>query len=242
LQSNTTIIGAGRVGSYLHSLRPTSTLLRRHDAFPQNSEGPIYLCVRNDDLGNLVHQIPRDRHADLVLLQNGMLQPFLRAHHLEDVTQAILYFAISKIGAPAEDGKNTVVTGKWSQDFCNLLAKGGIQCKEVPPKKFLETMAEKLLWNTIFGLICEVHRCSVGEAVTEHESEGIHLLAELQPIIERYCKIALGQNLWMRLRAYSLQIPSYRGALKEVEWRNKWFLQQESTPIHATLMTRAGMN
>ncbi len=48
---------------------------------------------------------------DLVFLQNGMLQPFLRAHGLADNTQALLYLSASADGS-CTDGKRTVVCGR----------------------------------------------------------------------------------------------------------------------------------
>ena len=239
MNARTIIIGAGRIGSFLHSLRPNAKLMHRQDAFPQDSSGPIYLCVRNDDLPELLAKVPKSRYQDLIFLQNGMILPFLQAHQLEQATQGILYFAVAKIGAPAEDGNGTVVWGKWSDDLCQLLASGGIECRAVSQKDFLGAMTEKLLWNAIFGLLCEAHHCTVGEVISSHQSEALELLSELQPIVEDYCHIHSSPNLWQNLRDYTLKIPDYQGALKELKWRNGWFLQQKSTPTHSRLLALA---
>lgn len=60
-------------------------------------QGPIYCCVTNDALDSVADRTPPGRAADLVLLQNGWLLPWLRARGLlGKVTQVALYMA----GAP----------------------------------------------------------------------------------------------------------------------------------------------
>ena len=52
-------------------------VLKRGDAFPASpTEGPIYVCTRNDALQGVIDQTPESRRPDLVFLQNGMLQPW----------------------------------------------------------------------------------------------------------------------------------------------------------------------
>lgn len=46
--------------------------------------------------------------ADLVFLQNGMLQPWLDSKGLSDSTQVLVYFAVAKQGDAPTDGKTDV--------------------------------------------------------------------------------------------------------------------------------------
>ena len=55
-------------------------------------------------LKDVVANTPEDRREDLVFLQNGMLQPWLDAQGLGDNTQALIYFAVAKLGDKPTDG------------------------------------------------------------------------------------------------------------------------------------------
>ena len=91
-----TIVGAGRVGTALHSMTSNSILVHRNEIIP-DIEGPIIVTTRNDDLINVLEKTPKLRREDLLFVQNGMLQSWLAQHGLENCTQALLYFAVSKM-------------------------------------------------------------------------------------------------------------------------------------------------
>jgi hypothetical protein len=74
--------------------------------------------------------------ADLVFIQNGMLQPWLDANGLSEATQALVYFAVAKLGEAPVDGKTrtnpeglTAVCGPQAKAFCELLHAGGLSCQ-----------------------------------------------------------------------------------------------------------------
>ena len=122
-----TIIGAGRIGQLfasVHEILPETeiTLLRRGETEVSNT-GPILICTRNDDLQEIVDFIPKQRHPDLIFIQNGMLQTWLRENQLESATQALLYIAVSKIGERPVDGCRSVVTGRNAEFLCLLMRK-----------------------------------------------------------------------------------------------------------------------
>lgn len=233
-----TIIGAGRVGIALSELAGTPAHQRGqawHDAPP----GPLIVCTRNDDLAAVIQATPAHRREDLVFIQNGMLRPLLVEHGLQDNTQALVYFAVSKRGDAPVDGGGTVVTGKWAQAFCKLLAKGDLECSVVDSTRFGQQMVEKLLWNCVFGLLCQVHDASVGTLVREQRAQIDALVAELSGVAERALGLTLESGVSQRLCDYSLKIADYKGAVKEMRWRNGWFLEQERTPVHVGLLERA---
>lgn len=69
----------------------------RDDAIPSGLEAPIYVCTRNDDLRAVIDKTPAPQRANLVFLQNGMLDPLLQEYGLQDkATQALVYFAVAK--------------------------------------------------------------------------------------------------------------------------------------------------
>lgn len=103
-----TIIGGGRIGSFLfESNSKLDTLITRSapKEISENGSGPIYVCTRNDDLNSVITSTPQTRRSDLVFLQNGILENLLTHHGLNDNTQGLIYFAISKKGETPIDGK-----------------------------------------------------------------------------------------------------------------------------------------
>ena len=77
------------------------------------------------------------RHcADLVFLQNGMLEPWLESRGLAHATQLLVYFAVAKSGDDPIDGKTdvnpeglTAVSGKWGEAVATRLHTAGLSCK-----------------------------------------------------------------------------------------------------------------
>jgi len=68
----------------------------RDDPIEDKGDGPIYVCTRNDDLEEVIARTPPSLRSDLVFTQNGMLEPFLNDYGLEENTQLLIYFAVSK--------------------------------------------------------------------------------------------------------------------------------------------------
>jgi hypothetical protein len=74
--------------------------------------------------------------ADLVFLQNGMMEPWLESRGLSEATQVLVYFAVAKLGDPPQDGKTdanpeglTAASGKWASAMASRLHAAGLSCK-----------------------------------------------------------------------------------------------------------------
>ncbi|KAF5825491.1 hypothetical protein DUNSADRAFT_9323, partial [Dunaliella salina] len=74
--------------------------------------------------------------ADLVFIQNGMLQPWLDEQGLTDNTQVLVYFAVAKKGDAPIDGKTdvnpeglTAACGEHAEAVAHRLRAGGLSCK-----------------------------------------------------------------------------------------------------------------
>ena len=245
------IVGAGRIGQTFATIAEVRqievALLTRGDKHLL-ATGPILICTRNDDLEGVLEWIPFERRSDLVFIQNGMLQTWFTEQSLESVTQALLYIAVSKIGDEPVDGFRSVVTGPQSESFVWLMMELGLQCTAVIKSLFLIEMLEKLLWNCVFGLLCQVHNVTVGEVVVQHrlQVESLSLELLLVACTELRFDVPSMQDqraLVDRLCDYSLSIPTYQGAVKEWKWRNGWFWdrQQDLKSVHATLLLQAGI-
>lgn len=77
-----------------------------------------------------------DNLADLIFVQNGMLEPWLQSKGLSDADQVLAYFAVSKLGEAPVDGKTdtnpeglTAAYGKWASAVAARLHAGGLSCK-----------------------------------------------------------------------------------------------------------------
>lgn len=226
-----TIVGAGRVGTFLAEIVPQQTLIRRGEVIPYGN-GPIVVCTRNDDLDAVLKATPEHRQDELIFVQNGMLISWFEQHGLTNVTQALLYFAISKRGDAPVDGGGTIVTGPKSQEFVDFLANGGINATVVGPLEYKQGMAEKYLWNCIFGLLCQAKGCTVGEVVSKHFSDYDALCNELGVLTAQGLGISLKPGWVERLAEYSNSISAYRGAVKEWPWRNGWLWSLAHSPLH----------
>ncbi len=227
-----TIIGAGRVGLALAKIAKTAPHARGQ-SWSKAQPGPLIVCTRNDDLAGVIQATPPTRRADLVFIQNGMIAPLLKEHGLLQNTQALVYFAVSAKGREPVDGGGTVVFGPWAQEFQSLLGQASLGCTVVDSQSFQRQMVEKLLWNCVFGLLCQRHSASVGTLVQAHRPEIHALNDELQGVAERALDLQLQPGVVQRLCDYSLKIADYKGAVKELPWRNGWFLAQEHSPLHS---------
>ena len=234
-----TIVGAGCIGTALSQM--TDAIVVRRGEPISSESGPIYVCTRNDDLESVVGATLPQRRKDLVFLQNGMLQTWLEERGLRDNTQALVYFAVQKLGDTPVDGGGSVVCGPWGETFAEMLRSAGIECTVVDRQTYQRQMVEKLLWNCIFGLLSQKHAASVGDVVDRYRSEVDVLVEELAPLAERELGIRLEPGVSQRLCDYSKSVADYRGAVKELPWRNGWFLNIAKTPKHVQWLKEVGV-
>lgn len=233
------VIGAGRIGTSLAAMGPV-TLVRRGQPIP-DQPGPVVVCTRNDDLQGVIDACPAARRADLVFVQNGLIEDLLREQGLAENTLGLLYFAVQTVGAAPVDGGGTVLTGPWAEHLAAHLRAGGVSVSVVSRAAFRQQMLEKLLWNVVFGLLSQTHGASVGQVCDGHDAQVRALTDELVGVGERALGLTLEPGVADRLIAYSQEIADYRGAVKEWPWRNGWFLAQERSPIHAALCEALGL-
>ncbi len=245
------IVGAGRIGQAFAKIGGRDgidvVLVRRGEQTVLPT-GPIVVCTRNDDLQTVIDWVPFERRRDLIFVQNGMLQTWLEQQALDFSTQVLLYIAVARVGDEPVDGARSVVTGPRSADVIDLMKALNLSCREVTKSQFLLEMLEKLLWNCVFGLLCQVYDVSVGEVVEGHREQVSVLTVELLKVACRELNLELPslveqEELIERLCEYSLSIENYKGAVKEWKWRNGWFWdrQKDDESLHAALLTQAGV-
>lgn len=231
------VIGAGRIGLALASMGPSQ--LRRRGEPVLEVPGPIVICARNDDLDAVLGLVPAERRVDLCFVQNGLLGPWFVERGLTEATRALLYFAVPSRGAAVEDGGGTVVSGPWAEALVTRLGQGGVAAKPVSAERLEAEAVEKLVWSCVFGLLAEVYKAPVGQLILDRRGEIVALTDELLAVAEEAGLPRPAGDVVGRLVAYSAKIPGYQGGLKELPWRNGWFLARRVTPLHGALMDSA---
>ena len=146
------IIGAGRIGEFLANAGDCVVLGRQDSIDPAKEGQPILIATRNDALAGIVDKCPENRRNDLVFLQNGYLDNFLKEQGLLDNTQVLLYLSVTAKGAAPVDGVTTVnpegftaATGVHAQAFANRLETLNMKCNVVTPEDYRPAMFEKLM-------------------------------------------------------------------------------------------------
>lgn len=258
------IVGAGRIGTALYAASQRAgiacDLWQRADSpsalgaqlgdLPAHT--PIVVCTRNDALPAVLLAVPHEHHADLVLVQNGMLRDFVRENGLQHATRGLLFFAVASRGADAEPGGVSPFVGRHAQQLAGWLTQLGLPAEAVEPPAFAAIEVEKLLWNCIFGLLSQALQLPVGPIARDHAGDVAALVHELLPVALRAApeaasvlgSVAGEHALTERLRGYSLAIADYRGAVKEWPWRNGWFVAAagpDGLPVQHQWLVRAGL-
>ena len=249
------IIGAtGRIGDLLLGLAAAQgwhafPVGRTRDTVGLSRPGrsaPLVVCTRNDDLGQILEKVHPSRRADLVFVQNGMVQPWLAEHGLADCTQGVLYVAVPKVGDTPVGGGVSVFKGRWAEAVAGLLAAGGIPAAAVDDEVYAREVAVKLAWICIFGLLGQATGALVGVLAESLEPDVRALCAELQPLLALEPGLDLDADaLADRLLEYSRSIAHFPASLKEWRWRNGWLLSAAEAhgvelPLHADWLERAG--
>ncbi len=222
------VVGRGRIGGALEQRSPTpcTVLLRGGDwGEVEAASDPIVVTTRNDDLDGVVARIPASRRPDLVLIQNGMLRPWLADRGLSEVTRGLLFFAVPSLGATPEVGGPSPFVGPRAPAVVRWLESMRLDARAVSEREFREVELEKLVWNSAFGLLCEACDAPVGEVVDAHGDVFARLATELIELGAASLEVEVDRATMVdSLAAYSRSIPTYRGAVKEFAWRNGWFV------------------
>ncbi len=246
------IIGAGRVGGALAARardagQPCTLIDRTRgwEAIPRDS-GPIFVAVRNDDLDPVLERIDPQHHSRLVFTQNGMLRSWLATRDLHEATRGLLFFAVPSRGAALQPGGSSPFVGPHAAAVTQWLNAVQVPALVAEETAFATTELEKLIWNCAFGLLCEHGDTTVGGVVRDQAPTLGALVDELvtlgQPAFGLTLDPPQRQRLLERLCAYSMSIPTYRGAVKEWRWRNGWFVERaaDSAPgLHEQLLRQA---
>ena len=239
------IIGEGRVGGGLkrraERLGVPATVISRSsnwDVIDPAGGGPILVCTNAGDLAAVIQSTPEPRLDDLVFVQNGMLDTFLETRGREGNTRGLLYFAVPTRGIEPRPGGESVFSGPHADSMATLFHALELGAESVTKQDFSNEMASKLIWNCVFGLLCDVFESTVGAICDENRDAVQGLVAELVTVANAGIHTTLDAEITTAsLINYSMSISTYRGALKQWQWRNGWFTDAAqrlriNTPLH----------
>mmetsp|Transcript_44428 Transcript_44428/g.172600 ORF Transcript_44428/g.172600 Transcript_44428/m.172600 type:complete len:337 (-) Transcript_44428:244-1254(-) len=251
------IVGDGRIGNLLYELGGEKDIMvRRGDTIP-DEPGPVYLCTRNDSLGEIIENCPENKKDDLVFIQNGYIEPVLQKYSLaEDVTKANIYFAVTEKGAAPIDGVTeecpdgmTTATGRWSEAFRQRLnkAKTPLKCIVQNKRDYRRSMYDKLIWISAFNLIGSVHgNITMGDVAKRHKKEVKEMVNEMRHMCRASLAVVLFPKLEERLLQYASKVDFFPTAIKEFKWRNGYFYNfsliarengfDDPTPMHTAYL------
>ena len=221
------IVGKGRVGTGLSLLDEKIKLLGREAELTElkglSEDDLVFLCTRNDSLDHLFQQIPSETHKNIVLVQNGMLSPFVSSLKHSIAGRAILYFAVSKKGEKPLPGGDTLVNGSQSKLISDFFSGLDIPNKLVSDEELEKVEMEKLLWNSVMGLFGDVYDEDVASTLNRWP-EVENVLDELLPMIEEDTGLSFDKKgLYHSLKNYSQEVSHFSARIKEWDWRNEWF-------------------
>jgi hypothetical protein len=239
------VVGSGRIGGTLAEAGECA-VLGRDDEIDADGQGPILIATRNDALDGIIEKCPENRRKDLVFMQNGYLDDFLESKGLLDNTQVLLYLSVTAKGVDAVDGVTTVnpegltaATGIHAQAFADRLASLDLKCNVVTPEEYRPAMFEKLMWISTYMLVGAAKECkSVGQAGAEYGELVENIVNELVAAVSKKEGITFSEGTMARLAAYTDVVTDFPCAVKEFEWRNKYFydLGDDAVPTHNALL------
>lgn len=223
------LIGAGKIGEALRMRAEEAgqpVRVHRRGWRPGDlATGPLLVLTRNDDLESVAAALPSERLADLVLMQNGALYHWCR-QRAPDATRGLLHLAVPARGDRGRPSGDTVLTGTHADAVARWLTAIGVPASTVPASQFRQIELEKLVWNTTFGLLCDVYAMSVGEVLEHHTASAEGLLMELAEVGARGLGLdRVPDGLLDKVRHETRRIYSYRASVKDWPWRNGWFIK-----------------
>lgn len=196
----------------------------------KQSMQPIFVTVRTTDLPAVFERIPQSRMKDLVLCQNGMLTPWLEKQQLGMVTRGVLYMAVPTRGAPMQLADPSPFTGPHAGTVVEWFQALNLPVIQTTTQAFQKIEVEKLLWNCVFGLLCQVSQKSVGTLCVSESSAIASMTAELLHVAAVARGVHLDVDTVLQgMLDYSATIAEYVGRVSDWEFRNGWFVRAAST-------------
>lgn len=211
------------LGGLLASAGAGDDLLLGSDAaVPEDAPGPVYVCAPADALPAILSGIPDAKRADLVLPQDGMLDPLLRRERAESSTRAVLSFSVSH-GDAVDPAGGSVIEGAWEGAVRERLAKAGVEAGIASARDFRRASLERLVFVAAFHLVGAVHGgVDLGQVARKHDGEIADLTREMATMLRFSLAVGMMPDIDERLLEYARKVGG-ESKFEMFEWRNGFF-------------------
>ncbi len=248
MNHDTVIVGGGRIGTLVHRLVSGGLVVARGETVP--IARTTWICVGEPDLPTAWDAVPSVSRAGTILVQNGLLPPWLE-HHAggAPLTRGVLYVAAPRRDGVGVAGGVSVFFGPRAAEAVAAFRRAGLEARVASDAgDFARVAAEKLAWTCILGVLGAIHVQPVGRIAEAHADAIGALAAELAPVLGEAHGVELdASNLTTSVLAYCARIADWSAGLKCLAWRNGALLaearrQGRVTPLHANALVRAGID
>ena len=118
----------------------------------------------------------------------------------------------------------TAATGKWAEQVAARLRGAGLTCNVLNEDDFRASMFEKHMWISAFMLLGVHHGGTVGDVASKHADDLRMMVEEMMAVLQEERGVAFKAGVPERLLAYAQTVAHFPTALKELEWRNQFWL------------------
>ncbi len=239
------VIGMGEVGTRLeqglYRAGIETAIVTRGTGWSRalaDSQGLYLVCVREQDLPEvlgLLNTVPPDR---IILVQNGWIRPLLQ--NFPGVTRGLIWFTAK--GDFFTVLRSSPFSGPLARPLTDALSTAGIPSHAVDASTFDRLDADKMAFNCVVGLPLAVHVLSLGEYLQRRQDEAREVFGEALTV----CADALGTvadaDAWEQFLLSAQPLGWVRVAnAKALEFRNGAIIELarqlgRAAPVNSKLM------
>ena len=193
------VIGAGEVGTRLKgaldAAGATTVAVTRSSGWEEaasEARGLRLVCVREEDLAEVLDRLRGIAGDDLALIQNGWIRPLLPTSVRP--TRGLIWFT-SK-GDFFRVLRPSPFSGPRADELAAALDAGGMPTAAVGAETFAALEADKMGFNCVVGLPLAVHQVSLGEYLEHHREEARAVFEEAVHVTARAAGAATEARWW----------------------------------------------
>lgn len=243
------VIGMGEVGrrlaGALHRAGVAALPVTRTqgwDEAREDRDGLCLVCVREEELAEVLdtlHEVPSRR---LVLIQNGWIRPLL--HDLPDVTRGLIWFT-SK-GEFFQILRPNPFSGPVADALALALAAGGLPSEAVGSDHFDRLDADKMGFNCVVGLPLAVHGSSLKDYLEEFPDEARAVFEEATAACSAATGARTDDHAWNAFKASAEHLGWVRvSEAKALDFRNRAVVALAAehgckAPVNSDLLRKYG--
>eukprot|EP00281_Chroomonas_sp_CCMP1168_P030082 CAMPEP_0206244066 /NCGR_PEP_ID=MMETSP0047_2-20121206/17950_1 /ASSEMBLY_ACC=CAM_ASM_000192 /TAXON_ID=195065 /ORGANISM="Chroomonas mesostigmatica_cf, Strain CCMP1168" /LENGTH=374 /DNA_ID=CAMNT_0053669243 /DNA_START=125 /DNA_END=1249 /DNA_ORIENTATION=+ len=249
------IVGGGKLGNCIKDMgKGEDRIITRGGSIPLElpdvgTEFPVYVCVKEDDVEEVIRSCPKEKVDDLVFMQEGNIELLLKKYGLcgNENTQATINFKVIQMGSRPQNCRvemepdsfgnpkyagETVVCGKWGDALKERLERADIPCEKLYYRDWRRHMFEKVIFDSIFNLVGVLHNeQTLGEVGKFYFGEVDDMLFEINGALRGAFALTMLYGFEDRFYAYSqgYNVEYIRSKVENFKWRNGFIYSMAET-------------